>query len=84
MTNASTSDPASLLVEAVEIPESAYERAESRYEDLGNWLCRPESTCRGYDPASSRRAPSCSAPSSGPWAGRRSTTSTSPASSGVG
>ncbi len=38
------------LVEALDLPESAYERAAARYEDLGEWLGRQESTVAKYDP----------------------------------
>ncbi|MDE0200369.1 MAG: hypothetical protein OXK78_19340 [Caldilineaceae bacterium] len=42
-----------LLVEiarTIEIPDSAYEAAEKRYEDLGGWFARPESECSLFDP----------------------------------
>ena len=44
-------DSISVLLEAVEIPDSAYEKAKARYEDIGDWLCRPESSVRGFDPS---------------------------------
>lgn len=37
-------------VALLELPESAYEKAEERYVDLGNWLGREESECETYDP----------------------------------
>jgi hypothetical protein len=37
-------------LEKIELPESAYEKAEKRYQDLGDWLHRPESTCIDFDP----------------------------------
>lgn len=39
------------LLEYIEIPDSAYEKAKARYEDIGRWLCRPESSLRDFDPA---------------------------------
>lgn len=38
------------LLEALNVPESAYEKAESRYKDLGKWFERQESRCSGYSP----------------------------------
>ena len=38
------------LVETLELPDSAYEKAVSRYRDLGEWLERPESTCNENNP----------------------------------
>lgn len=35
----------------IELPNSAYERAEKRYKDIGDWLHRPESSCAEYDPS---------------------------------
>ena len=51
MTTNNLSEPIPILLEAIEIPDSAYEKAEARYRDIGEWLCRPESLCREYDPA---------------------------------
>jgi hypothetical protein len=34
----------------IEIPDSAYETAEARYQDLGQWFGRPESKCSQFDP----------------------------------
>lgn len=38
------------LVSSIDIPESAYEAAKRRYEDLGQWLNRTESLCSQFDP----------------------------------
>jgi hypothetical protein len=38
------------LLEALNVPESAYEKAESRYKDLGKWFERQDSKCSGYSP----------------------------------
>ena len=38
------------LVAAVELPESAYEKAKERYEDLGQWLGLPSSGVAKYSP----------------------------------
>jgi len=35
-----------LLIEKVELPESAYEKAKKRYEDLGEWFKRDTSTLK--------------------------------------
>ena len=43
-------EPITILTETIDIPDSAYERAEIRYRDIGEWLCRSESLCREYDP----------------------------------
>lgn len=39
-----------IMTESLELPETAYEKAISRYQDLGAWLCRVESTCTAYEP----------------------------------
>lgn len=39
------------MAEALDIPPSKFEEAKSRYEAIGNWLDRPESTIAEYDPA---------------------------------
>jgi hypothetical protein len=44
------SAPVPALLESIEIPDTAYETARSRYEDLGDWLCRPESSLSTYNP----------------------------------
>lgn len=38
------------ILEKIELPDSAYEKAEKRYTDIGEWFHRPESTCLDYDP----------------------------------
>ena len=35
---------------SVDIPESAYDKAEARYKDLATWFGRPEATCFKFDP----------------------------------
>lgn len=39
------------MADALDIPPSKFEEAKSRYETIGNWLDRPESTLAGYGPA---------------------------------
>lgn len=38
------------IIESLELPDSAYEKAKSRYENVGEWLGRDESLCRGNAP----------------------------------
>ncbi|MES9999173.1 MAG: nucleotidyltransferase [Candidatus Thiodiazotropha lotti] len=38
------------VLEQIELPDGAYEKAEKRYQDIGEWFHRPESTCLGFDP----------------------------------
>lgn len=38
------------LTEWLDIPETYFERAESRYKAIGTWLGRPESVVSAYDP----------------------------------
>lgn len=38
------------MVELLELPESAYEKAEKRYDDLGQWFDRDDSTLKDYNP----------------------------------
>ena len=38
------------ILEAIELPESAYEKAEGRYKDIGEWLHRDESSCAQFEP----------------------------------
>lgn len=38
------------LVAKIELPASAYEKSVNRYEDLGSWLGREDSTCADNDP----------------------------------
>jgi hypothetical protein len=42
--------PLLALLEAIEIPDSAHERAESRYKDLGDWFGRDDSSCLAFVP----------------------------------
>jgi len=38
------------MVEALDLPDSAYEKAKNRYEDIGNWLERDESKSSSFSP----------------------------------
>jgi hypothetical protein len=38
------------ILEKIELPDGAYEKAEKRYKDIGAWLHREESTCIEYAP----------------------------------
>ena len=38
------------LIEEIELPERAYNIAEKRYQDAGEWFQRPESSCVDFDP----------------------------------
>ena len=38
------------LAGCLDIPESAYEKAEARYEDLGKWFSRKEAHCAPFNP----------------------------------
>lgn len=38
------------MVEILELPDSAYEKAKNRYEDLGEWFGRDDSTLKDNDP----------------------------------
>lgn len=38
------------ILEKIELPDGAYEKAEKRYKDIGEWLHRDDSTCLEYDP----------------------------------
>lgn len=38
------------MIEVLELPDSAYEKARDRYEDIGKWLSRNESVCAIYSP----------------------------------
>ncbi|MCT4624031.1 MAG: nucleotidyltransferase, partial [Schleiferiaceae bacterium] len=38
------------LVEALELPDTAYQKAEARYTDLGDWFSREESSIRDFSP----------------------------------
>ncbi len=50
MSNTKNNDVLHTILEKIELPDSAYEKAEKRYKDLGDWLHRPESTCGNFDP----------------------------------
>lgn len=38
------------MIELLELPDSAYEKATKRYEELGDWFDRPESLVKNNDP----------------------------------
>lgn len=38
------------LLTSIQIPESAYDKAEKRYKDLGSWFDREASSCRALSP----------------------------------
>lgn len=38
------------ILEKIELPDGAYEKAERRYKDIGEWLHREDSSCLEYDP----------------------------------
>lgn len=38
------------MLSQLELPESAYQKARDRYEDIGDWLGRDESFCKDNDP----------------------------------
>lgn len=38
------------IAETIEIPDSAYEKAEVRYKDLATWFAEPTSGCAKFDP----------------------------------
>ena len=38
------------MIEILELPYSAYEKAKERYDDIGEWLSRDKSLCAGYNP----------------------------------
>lgn len=50
MSNTKSNDVLKNILEKIELPDSAYEKAEKRYQDLGDWLHRPESSCVNFDP----------------------------------
>lgn len=35
---------------SIDIPDSAYEKADARYKDLGEWFGRKETRCHAFDP----------------------------------
>lgn len=38
------------IAEQLELPDSAYEKAEERYKDIGQWLSRENSNCKDFSP----------------------------------
>lgn len=38
------------ILEKIELPDGAYEKAEKRYQDIGVWFHRDDSSCAEYDP----------------------------------
>lgn len=50
MTDKLESAPIQELLRAIDVPESAYEKAETRYKDLGGWFERDGSRCSNYSP----------------------------------
>ena len=38
------------ILEKIELPDGAYEKADKRYQDIGEWLHRPDSSCAEFDP----------------------------------
>ncbi len=38
------------MVSILELPEGAYKKAQDRYDDIGNWLAREESSCNQNNP----------------------------------
>jgi hypothetical protein len=38
------------IAASIDIPDSAYEKAEARYKDLGEWFGRKEAHCHRFDP----------------------------------
>ena len=38
------------MIELLELPDSAYEKAIKRYKDIGKWLSRDDSSCKYNDP----------------------------------
>lgn len=38
------------IAEKLELPDSAYEKAEERYKDIGDWLKRENSKCKDFSP----------------------------------
>ncbi len=50
MSNRTTRAITEELVAAIDIPETAWERASKRYEDLGEWFNRAEGPCAQFSP----------------------------------
>ena len=38
------------IVKSIDIPDSAYEKAQNRYQDLGEWFSKPQAACSGFSP----------------------------------
>ena len=38
------------ILTSLDIPESAYDKAEARYKDLGGWFDREEAKCSPFGP----------------------------------
>lgn len=50
MSNQAENTIMEVLAEAIDIPESTYEKAERRYKDLADWFGRGKSVCARYEP----------------------------------
>lgn len=50
MTNAITAAILDELAELIDIPDSAYQTAERRYKDVGQWFARPDARCSRFSP----------------------------------
>lgn len=50
MSNTTTSSIIGEIAGSIDIPDSAYEKAEARYKDLGEWFGRKEARCQRYSP----------------------------------
>src|ERR1035437_7289765 len=50
MSNATKSRIIDEIAGSIDIPDSAYEKAEARYKDLGEWFGRKEAGCSQFDP----------------------------------
>src|SRR6187402_660979 len=38
------------ILESIDVPDSAYEKAEARYRDVGEWFGRTDARCAQFDP----------------------------------
>lgn len=50
MSNTTKSGIIGEIAGSIDIPDSAYEKAEARYKDLGEWFGRKEARCQTFDP----------------------------------
>jgi len=50
MSNTITSRIIGEIAGSIDIPDSAYEKAQARYKDLGEWFGRKEARCHRFDP----------------------------------